>query len=344
MAIWLNRAGGNGEYESFFLDSKKIYLTWSQVDLDLRNISSKQALNQWYETFYGVSRKAAINYASQLWSFLHNMKIGDIVVLPSKRNSTIHFGYIRSDVIYDETARDIYRHSRTVEWFAPDVPRNKFDQDLLYSFGAFSTICEIKRNDAEKRIRKMIENGWNSVTFSSPKNHEAEAREVLDDQVDLEQYSLDLIAKFIERKLKGYQLQNLVAGILEAKGYKTFVPSEGADEGVDILAGKGDLGFQEPSICVQVKSTDAAVDRPTLDQLIGTMTNFKANYGILVSWSGFKSSVEKARAKHYFKVKLWDQKVVIQELLNNYNLLSEEIKSMIPLKQIWTLTNLGDYE
>ena len=36
-----------------------------------------------------------------------------------------------------------------------DIPRSNFDQDLLYSLGAFLTICEVKRNDAEKRIRAM---------------------------------------------------------------------------------------------------------------------------------------------------------------------------------------------
>ncbi|MFA7107403.1 MAG: restriction endonuclease, partial [Candidatus Izemoplasmatales bacterium] len=153
------------------------------------------------------------------------------------------------------------------------------------------------------------------------------------------QYSLDLIVKYIERKLKGYPLQSLIAGILQAKGYHTFVPGEGADEGVDILAGKGELGFLDPLICVQVKSTDSPVDRATLDQLIGTMNNFNANNGILVSWSGFKHSVEKVRAKQFFKVRLWNQIDVIKELFENYNNLSEEIKNMVPLKRIWILTN-----
>ncbi|WP_423748984.1 restriction endonuclease [Caldibacillus debilis] len=38
-------------------------------------------------------------------------------------------------------------------------------------------------------------------------------------------------------------------------------------------------------MCVQVKTTDSPVDRPTLDQLIGTMHDLKAGYGLLVSWN-----------------------------------------------------------
>ena len=48
----------------------------------------------------------------------------------------------------------------------------------------------------------------------------------------------------------------------------TFSPA-GPDKGVDILASAGTLGFGSPKICVQVKSTDAPVDRIVLDQLGG---------------------------------------------------------------------------
>ena len=45
-----------------------------------------------------------------------------------------------------------------------------------------------------------------------------------------------------------------------------------------------------------MKSGDSAIDRPTLDQLIGTMQNVQAHQGLLVSWAGFKSSVDKEKA------------------------------------------------
>ena len=54
-------------------------------------------------------------------------------------------------------------------------------------------------------------------------------------------------------------------------------------KGVDILASAGKLGFGSLKICVQVKSTDAPVDRIVLDQLGGVMKNFGAEYGLLVS-------------------------------------------------------------
>ena len=99
------------------------------------------------------------------------------------------------------------------------------------------------------------------------------------------------------------------------------------------------MGFDNPKICVQVKATDTPVDRPTLDQLIGTMSNFKADYGLLVSWSGFKSSVIKETANHYFKVRLWTHNEIVDEFLENYEMIDDDIKLEIPLKRIWVVNN-----
>jgi restriction system protein len=65
-----------------------------------------------------------------------------------------------------------------------------------------------------------------------------------------------------------------------------------AYKGIDLFALPGPLGFGWPRLCVQVKSADSPVDLTTLNQLVGAMENVQAGQGLLVSWGGFKSSVE----------------------------------------------------
>lgn len=77
---------------------------------------------------------------------------------------------------------------------------------------------------------------------------------------------------------------------------------------------------------MQVKSGDGMVDRLTLDQLVGAMSNFKADFGMLVSWSGFKKSVLSETVHQFFRVRLWDARVIIQELFTNYNKLDEDLR------------------
>ena len=44
MSIWLFRAGSNGEYESKFLEDKRIYLTWNGLNIDLAKYQDRDKL------------------------------------------------------------------------------------------------------------------------------------------------------------------------------------------------------------------------------------------------------------------------------------------------------------
>ena len=54
-------------------------------------------------------------------------------------------------------------HHREVHWLETDIPRTNFDQDVLNSLGAFTTVCQIQRHDAEARVRAMQSNGWKAT-------------------------------------------------------------------------------------------------------------------------------------------------------------------------------------
>jgi restriction system protein len=41
MKIWLVRAGSHGEYESKFLQEKRVYVTWDNLNLDLAALPAR---------------------------------------------------------------------------------------------------------------------------------------------------------------------------------------------------------------------------------------------------------------------------------------------------------------
>lgn len=129
----------------------------------------------------------------------------------------------------------------------------------------------------------------------------------------------------------------MVEAVLKAQGYTTYRSPEGADGGADILAGSGPLGFSEPKLCVEVKSEKTPIDRPSIDKLLGSVTKFGANEGLFVSWSGFKSNVPKEMAASFFRVRLWTQKELLEQLFIHYDKLDEDLKAELPLKRIWTI-------
>ena len=335
MSLWLFRAGKYGEYEEKFINDERVYLTWEDFDVDLNDIDSQEDLYEILTDIYKLEKgRTAINWASQIWAMAHKVKIGDWVVLPSKVNRTLHFGEVIGNYVFDKSLGSPYYHYRKVKWFAKDIPRDRFDQDILYSLGAAMTICRIHRNNAEERVKEMARNNW----YVKPESISKTIEEVNEETgIDLEEYIYDKISERIIQRFKGHRMEELVNEILKAKGFITYRSPEGADYGVDLLASPGILGFGSPKICVQVKTESNPIGRPVLDQLIGTMSNFNADYGLLVSWSGFKSSVINEASKQFFKVRLWNSQNIIQEIFNNYEKLSDEIKAEIPLKRIWIL-------
>jgi restriction system protein len=79
------------------------------------------------------------------------------------------------------------------------------------------------------------------------------------------------------------------------------------------------------------------VDTPTLHELIGSMQNVAADQGLLVAWGGFKSSVDRETPAQFFRVRLWDQDDLIDQLLEQYERLPDDLRAELPLKRIWTM-------
>ena len=338
MTLWLVRAGKHGEHEKKFLDENRIYLTWGGLSHDLAALKNRGQLRALLEKVYSDAPKGRItNNMGQIWAFSHGIAPGNWIILPSKQKPAIHVAEVKGEYTFNPEGDDPFFHHREVEWIAQDVPRTNFDQDLLYSFGAFMTVCRVSRNDAEKRVRRMAENGWKSSgpILGTPKKPEEEGTDSSVGMDDLAQAARDQLAKLVVARFQGHGMARLVDAVLRARGYTTYLSPEGPDKGIDILAAPEPMGFGEPRVCVQVKSGDSALDRPTLDQLIGVMQNVQASHGLLVSWGGFKSSVDKEEATQFFRVRLWDQGDLIDEVLAHYDRLDEDIRAELPLKRIW---------
>ncbi len=341
MALWLVRAGRHGEYESKFLEENRIYLTWDGLNYDLSKIGEMAALRDLVGKVYpDMSKKQISHSIGQIWAFGYRIAKGDWVVLPSKYKPAIHVAEVTGDYKHNPSGNDPFFHYYDVKWLETDIPRTNFDQDLLYSFGAFMTVCQISRNDAEQRVRSMAKAGWKSTPTSKPTTATVTTTvsdEPGTEEFDLEEMGRDKITRHIMAKFKGHGMARLVDGILKAQGYTTHMSPPGPDKGVDILASQGPLGFSSPRVCVQVKSGSETVDRPTLDQLIGAMQNFQAEQGLFVSWGGFKTTVDKEKASQFFRVRLWDRDDLINQLIEHYDKLDPEIRADLPLKRIWTV-------
>jgi len=344
MTLWLIRAGSRGEHEQKFLDEGRVYVAWEGLDVDLSLLADRQDLIRVLEErFPDEKAKALVNWSSQVWPFVKDMAQGDWVVMPSMLQSGLYFGELTSNYHFEAAGPNPYYHWRSVNWFSGLIPRSVFPQDLLYSFGAFMTICRIQRNDAEARVKAMAARNWQTefVAASTPRipgglQSVAGGEDTTETaEADLGELADDQIVRLIEARFKGHGLASLVEAILQAEGYTTYRSQEGPDGGADILAGSGELGFGKPQICVEVKSGSETVDRPTVDKLIGAGQKFGAETCLFVSWGGFKPNVQKELARDFFRVRLWSRKELLEKLFTHYDQLPEDIRLALPLKRVW---------
>lgn len=97
MALWLCRAGKMGEYETQFLENKRIYCTWDGLDWDMSKTQDRELFKQKVQdTYPDKSVKTIQNWTGQLWAFSHSIAKDDLIALPSKIRQTVHFGVVSS--------------------------------------------------------------------------------------------------------------------------------------------------------------------------------------------------------------------------------------------------------
>jgi restriction system protein len=176
------------------------------------------------------------------------------------------------------------------------------------------------------------------ITASSKKTPDKTIENAACEQtIDLEQSARDQIERRISSVFTGHGFTRLIAAILTAQGYETRVSPPGPDNGIDIVAGRGTLGFEAPRLVVQVKSGSATADQPTLQSLIGCVQDTHADQGLLVSWSEFTSAVRKRVNELFFRIRFWGRSEIINALFSVYDKLPEEIRAELPLRRIWVL-------
>ncbi len=336
MALWVARAGRYGEQEPFALENNCVVAGWNEVG-DLSHVSDRERLLPLLNNAYPYEAENTLkNWETQLWAFSHRIAVGDIVVLPRKKTSTLAFGRVTAPYRFVADAPSGATHQLPVDWVKVDLPRQSIDSDLRYSFGGAMTVFSISRNNAEQRIEALLQ-GRSPAKTTTAITKSDEASELSDSPPDLERIALDQITDHVSRRFRGHDFERLVEAVLVAQGFVTDRTGAGTDGGVDILCGKGRLGLEPPRLCVQVKSQDAAVDVKIIRELQGVLNSFGADLGLVVAWGGFTQAAIAEARRNFFQLRLWDSDALVSQLQSAYDTLPEDIQKDLPLKRMWAL-------
>ncbi|MGH3804556.1 MAG: restriction endonuclease, partial [Pseudonocardiaceae bacterium] len=93
--------------------------------------------------------------------------------------------------------------------------------------------------------------------------------------------------------------------------------------------------MEAPRLTVQGKTGQVVVQE--YRQLRGTMADFDADQGLLVAWAGFKGTTRAEARTSHFSIRLWDAQDLLDQVFAQYERLSPELRSRLPLTRVWAV-------
>jgi restriction system protein len=323
VTIWGIHAGKTGDADTLFLKKHLIGLGWTKVG-DLSSLpADREAFKARVAESYPEKKPGAIpNNAGQLLRFVHEIKIGDLIVYPSKRDREIHIGEVTGPYRYDPSIEAGYPHLHEVKWLK-NVPRTRFSQGALYEIGSAMSLFQVK-SYAEEFISAL------QGSTAPQAGTDDETVPIVADEI--EQTTRDFILKQLAQELKGHDFADFVAHLLGTMGYRTRVSPPGPDGGIDIIAHKDELGFEPPIIKVQVKSNEGSIGNPVASALYGNVG--PGEFGLIVTLGTFtKQAVSFALGKS--NLRLIDGNELVDLVLQHYEQFDSRYKGLLPLKRVY---------
>ena len=266
------------------LDSNEIIIGWSKagelIDSNLDWEGFRQVI---IKTWPGTLPRSAGSSAGNMWRFIREMQIGDLVVVP--RGSNFYVAKVTGPARYEpKFADEDTAFRRTVEWLNKDAPiARELANSALYSrMLARQTL--VSASDLLPDIQSVLESGLGGVkaTFS---DHLTKS---------LTQTALHLMRTGSMNNIK---FEKVVASILKALGAEAVVTPKRLDQGDDVVAR---FKFLQLTLVAQVKyhtNPKWGTGPEAIDQVIAGMEKHDAPLGWVVTCGEFSDKAkEKADA------------------------------------------------
>jgi len=328
--MWMIRAGKKATYIQQFIDDEYVAMGWD-IDLPNLELADKETISQLLKETYSTASSGTIgNWASQIVRFVNQVEKGDAVCTYDSNNRVYYLGSVQSDV---EVQQHELKWKRAVKWDYK-LARDNLPIETRNSLGAISTMFLIQSPavidmreqqqgiDEEVVVRPVGDAEVASITSQAELFYEeasAKSAEIVE----------DLIAN-----LKWDELQELVAEILQAMGYRTRVAGPGPDRGVDVFASPDGLGLEEPRIFVEVKHRPGtAMGSPEIRSFLGGRQ--VGDRCLYVSTGGFTKDARYEAERSTIPLTLIGLPYLRELLTQHYENLGPKGTTLVPLQKIY---------
>lgn len=298
-----------------------VAIGWANVGdlsaIPARREAFKVSISQHYPDFKSGAVPVA---AGVIYRFAREMRVGDVVIFPSKPDRMINIGRIDSDYRFDPAVSASHPNVRSVTWIR-SIPRADFSQPALNEIGSALTLFRVTTH-ADEFLAALA-----GEQFETEGIDEVSAEQVAS---QVEESTEDFIIKRLKTSQTSYQFEHFVAHLLKCMGYFARVTQASSDGGVDIIAHRDELGFEPPIIKVQCKQILTTIGRPEVQQLHGAIE--RGEHGLFVTLGSFSADA-KTFERTKPNLRLIDGSALIELIYAHYHQFEPRYQMLLPLKQ-----------
>lgn len=120
--------------------------------------TSRRRGNTLRERFPDRRDRGIANFVGYGRQFLYDMQPGDLVAL-SLSAGRVAIGCVKGGYRCGPSAPDRIGHARAVKWLVSDLPRVRFGHDINATFESRGTVCRIRAQGPERRLRPAADTG-----------------------------------------------------------------------------------------------------------------------------------------------------------------------------------------
>ena len=261
--IWVVRAGKGGAFADEFEKAGIAAIGFSSKK-NISRLKSRDAfLSELTREHPNMKKGRLINWASQLYRFVHEVKEGDLILTPITDTREIIIGTCVGPCRYDPNREEVLPHTRSVAW-TDRISRDELTGRARNSAGSTLTLFSMNEHRAEI---EAIASGKGPEGASGAGSEEGTGLQLYEEvRGQAEELISDKIAH-----MDPFDFEELVAALLRSLGYFARRTEEGPDRGVDVIAQSDALGLESPRIKVQVKRRSQRASAGDLRNFIATL-------------------------------------------------------------------------
>ena len=327
--MWMVRAGEGGFRFEDFKEGSLTSIGWADIG-ELSTLNSRDDFYKAVAATYPNDKKAQVAAAAgQIYRFVREIKVGDAVITYGRSERIYLVGSVTGEYEHASAVSANQPNIRRVRWRGR-VNRDDLTVGARNSLGAISTLFLVPTEVAAEIEQLLI--GGKPAKASTAVADLAGDDQVDDLYKDIQSKGFEFIKDKVNQ-LDWEEMQELVAGLLRAMGYKTRISPSGSDRGKDIVASPDGLGFEDPRIVVEVKHRGAAMGSQEIRSFLGG--RHANDKGLYVSTGGFTKDARYEAERASIPLTLMDLDDLVKSLLDHYEKMDIDMQRLIPLRKVY---------